>query len=563
MKRLKKLNRVSWASGVELCQVRLFLSEDCPAKVGVKSQDNLQAKTSWIPHLNYVESDARPSSFEGRYYVNPLKEKLSHIPQIKWQCPPEYPLNCNWLVAAGEESKEAHAQKHREMRVLEAIYPRHSDIPPSPSVALDVEECNHDDSHVPPIPITPIEEDATADMPLDIAAPLNASINSQSLALAQPMLISGNPSALQCNLPASLNPSANEKPVFEMLPGLQGEVAAAAAAALAALLKTNEQGSMIDTDLLIKFLSDPKMIEKLINENKPPAKTETLPIYAPKPLTSSAPLVSSKADLVTNTGTASISGSMPVTSSVPLPSSNPDVVMIKRTMDEYGPPNVVIKKLINEQGAAANRGTVSISGSKPVTSLVPLHSSKPDVEMIKKMIDEYGPHDNRGNKPVSGSMSLAPVVPLSLPKHDMGNLPGPNMHQVPAGLPMKPVSPDAAPVPSFATMSSPPVKDVNYYKNLIKQHGERQETQDYSLPQFRKPWNPLQDPELVLNFKSTEPKPKNQKRCIYFNSSKGCRNGSNCPYQHDLSHKLRPTGTMVEAPSAKKMKFGWEITGRT
>uniref|UniRef100_A0A5B6ZVB5 Putative zinc finger CCCH domain-containing protein 6-like n=1 Tax=Davidia involucrata TaxID=16924 RepID=A0A5B6ZVB5_DAVIN len=519
MKRLKKSNRVSWASGVKLCQVRLFLSEDCPSRVGVKSQDHLQAKTSWISDSNCVDSDGLPSGFEGRQYVNPLKEKLFHIPQIKWQCPPKFVLNCNWRVAAGEESEEAEAQNHREMRVLEAVYPHHSAIPPSASVSLNVEECDHDDSRIPLIPITPIEEDDNAE---DMATPPNASINLQSLALAQGALIPGNPNAPQCNPLASLKPSAIETPALGMLPGLEADVvvAAAATAALTALLKSKEQGSLIDTDLLIKFLSDPKMIEKLINENKPAANTETLPI----------------------------SGLKPSTPSVPLPK-----------------PDVVIEKLIDEHGGPVNTRNVPISGSKSLKSLVPLPSSKPDVVKIKKMINEYGTPDNTGNKP---PMSSTPMVPVSSPKSDMCALPRPNLHpvqhMVPPCLPLKPpLSPDAVPTtPSFSAMTAPPVKDINYYKSLIKQHGEMQDIQDYNLLQFGKRYNHLQDPKLVHNFEPIELKPKNQKACMYFNSPKGCRNGSNCPYQHDLLRKLRP-GSMMEAPGAKKMKLGREITGRT
>lgn len=39
-------------------------------------------------------------------------------------------LNLTWQVVAGEESKEVEDQCQREMRVLEAIYPRPSSIPP-------------------------------------------------------------------------------------------------------------------------------------------------------------------------------------------------------------------------------------------------------------------------------------------------------------------------------------------------------------------------------------------------------------------------------------------------
>lgn len=39
-------------------------------------------------------------------------------------------MNHNWQVVAGEESKEVEAQKIRETRVLEAVFPRPSAIPP-------------------------------------------------------------------------------------------------------------------------------------------------------------------------------------------------------------------------------------------------------------------------------------------------------------------------------------------------------------------------------------------------------------------------------------------------
>lgn len=42
----------------------------------------------------------------------------------------QFVVNSEWQVVAGEESKETEAQNQREMRVLEAIYPRLSAIPP-------------------------------------------------------------------------------------------------------------------------------------------------------------------------------------------------------------------------------------------------------------------------------------------------------------------------------------------------------------------------------------------------------------------------------------------------
>lgn len=41
----------------------------------------------------------------------------------------QFVLDLNWQVAFGEESKEVEIQNQRELRVLEAIYPRPSAIP--------------------------------------------------------------------------------------------------------------------------------------------------------------------------------------------------------------------------------------------------------------------------------------------------------------------------------------------------------------------------------------------------------------------------------------------------
>ena len=45
-------------------------------------------------------------------------------------------MSCNWQVVAGEESTEVEAEKLREIRVLEAVYPRLSATPPRLSFLL-------------------------------------------------------------------------------------------------------------------------------------------------------------------------------------------------------------------------------------------------------------------------------------------------------------------------------------------------------------------------------------------------------------------------------------------
>ncbi|XP_027354254.1 zinc finger CCCH domain-containing protein 6 [Abrus precatorius] len=244
MRRLQKSKRVSWASDLDLCQVRLFLSEESPSQVGISSQDHLQAKTSLLLHPGGAGSDdILPPGFEGTHASSQFEIKLSQIPVIKWIIPPKIVLNLTWRVVAGEESNEVEDQRQREMRVLEAIYPRISSIPPNPSVSIDVEDSHYIDSQTALIPITPIEdEDAAAE------ALSASSVSSQSLELAHGILKDSN-SAINMQL-------AHD----------HGSDVAAASAALTNIVKSNEHGNLIDHELLNNILNNPEVIEKLVKD---------------------------------------------------------------------------------------------------------------------------------------------------------------------------------------------------------------------------------------------------------------------------------------------------------
>ncbi|PHT51052.1 hypothetical protein CQW23_10799 [Capsicum baccatum] len=101
-------------------QVKLFLEEDCPSKVSWGSQHHLQLKRT-------PPSIIRKSS-EGRQCLKQSKEKFS-LSLAKWKCPPKFNLDVEWSVVAGEESKEAEDQEHREKRVSEVVYPSRFAIP--------------------------------------------------------------------------------------------------------------------------------------------------------------------------------------------------------------------------------------------------------------------------------------------------------------------------------------------------------------------------------------------------------------------------------------------------
>ncbi|KAG5069705.1 hypothetical protein JHK85_002082 [Glycine max] len=159
------------------------------------------------------------------------------------------------------------------MRVLEEVYPRISAIPDGPSVSSNVEnECYDDnESVIPLLPLIPVEEeqesveDTEPDFPTKKLQSQN--LQQQYIPPATSLI---NP---QCN---NINSRCSGKP----LPATSSEsdiVAAASAAAVAAIIKSNEQGSLIDMDLLRKLFTDPTMIEKLIEQNRTATTTVSAP----------------------------------------------------------------------------------------------------------------------------------------------------------------------------------------------------------------------------------------------------------------------------------------------
>lgn len=305
---------------------------------------------------------------------------------------------------------------------------------------MDMEDSHHDDQHATLIPITPIEdEDAPGDASYDPMVPMNIPIN-----LQPPFVAPGMISASQCS--GVSNPPPTGKLAAGKALDVEPDVAAAASAAFTAIMKTNERGNMIDPELLIKILHNPKMIENLV---------------------------------------------------------------------EYGP--------------AANLQTIF----KPI--LPPVNVSDPPLHLINRM--------------ETGTSSSAATA--SRPFHPQPNGAVPFIVSRPPPPGMAPVSSQ----PSSVGAS----KDFSYYKTLIQQHGgERQE----ALPQFGSHHNHLLggNQESVNKLKPRDLKPKIMKPCIYFNSSRGCRHGANCAYQHDALLEQR-VNSMQDVQSAKRMKLDREITG--
>ncbi|XP_050363471.1 zinc finger CCCH domain-containing protein 30 [Argentina anserina] len=491
MKRSRK--SISWAPGVKLCQVKLFSFLDCPVEVGSTFQSHFQQKTTSMSHSSSLESNDSPPGFEVGISMKQSKLQYFPVPRIKWRCPPKLIMSDDWCVAAGENSEEAKTQKLREMSVLEAVYPRFSAIPPSPFVSLDVERECYDHSLTPSVPINPIEEEPQEDQ--DDYTP---SVPSSQL-----------PSFFQGLVSQTDDASESNPPGFEQVhaPGkLPNQSADFTAVALTAMMKTSQKESMIDTDLLIKILNDPKMLKKLINGHGPQANTGI-------------------ASMNTHTAVTAPSTKM-VTPYVPSSLSNSDMQRTATPHVSSSPPNSDMQRTPD--------GNFRVPGKLGTTS-----NTIPDVFQL------------------SGLKRPAPSPPLpSLPspQADHAILPRlPNQTQPPpSALPQQ----NIAPLRSFPVQEPGSVKDLNYYKNLIRQHGtENKEMQDPMLLKNGDNFNHLMDMKMSADFNPSEMKAKNSRRCMFFKSAKGCRKGGNCEYLHDMSLNWR---TCMEAQSAKRMK----LTGR-
>lgn len=306
---------------------------------------------------------------------------------------------------------------------------------------MDIDISQHNDDQIPLIPITPVEDEDAPDTTPD---PMGSSMVPMS---SQGQLLTFGVSSSQCSIPSISNTPVNGKPMAGVLLGVEPD---AIAAAFAAVNKSNEQGNLIDHDLLIKILSNPKLIEKLVTDYGAAGNAQNIP----KPSTSDS-------------------------SPPPLALPSPTHMQMNRIE----------------------------SNTQPLSAATS-----------------------------SGSFYTQPN--------------GVGMGVVPNAW----IPPSA---PSTPPIGASQAKDINYYKNLIQQHGsERQETPQQFGSRYNHQVGTSQD---LVNPKTRESKPKIMKPCIYFNSSRGCRNGANCAYQHDASSQQKGS-SMPEVQSAKRMKMDREIS---
>ncbi|XP_018718817.2 zinc finger CCCH domain-containing protein 45 isoform X2 [Eucalyptus grandis] len=195
-----------------------------------------------ISDLNGAKLDAVPQVYGDSHPAKHSREHI-HIPCIRWTCPPKFTVSSNWRVAAGEESEEAGAEHGRAFKVLESFYPRPTYIPSNPFEPPNVKQEDYDDSLTPIIPIIGVEE-----MDIDESENKTSLDENQTTGSGAETISAGD-----------VRISAGDV-----------ELAAAAAAIFfSVLVKSTEQGNIIDLDLLVKFLFDPQTIGKFMKSKTP------------------------------------------------------------------------------------------------------------------------------------------------------------------------------------------------------------------------------------------------------------------------------------------------------
>eukprot|EP01018_Ginkgo_biloba_P024008 Gb_26085 [translate_table: standard] len=547
--RRQTVKKVSWAPEDNLCQIRLFLAEDAPVQSGQGVQDQLQAKRPWLWHA--VESGFDydlPPGFDRGDEVQYVQEEASIVPQTTWRCPPRFVINPEWQVVAGDESHEIKVQCEREVRIFEAVYPRPSAIPPSPAEPLEPQE-EYDDSKTPQIPLTPIEEEDAGDFDDEVASfSLHENFQGGNSRGLQQLTDSNSGQWLKSTgmLPFSDNSvttRTDQQPTYALTsptPAIEPDIAAAAAAAFLAIMRSNEEGSMIDQDLLIKILSNPQIMETLIVQHR--KINNTLTENNPSPLPNNKELNGNES-----------------THQVAQEASPPAVCKPNDAFQVA--PTVIVGS--NKSRASTGESPFSCIQGYSHPSNTETKATRPieGLDLINARLTKM-PMASSAPVPSGGKANPQAVLrPATVPPTSTAHA----ICQTPKGVPTT--------VQTISTKRSGS-QNEQYYKNLIQQHGgpNKNDNVHQTGIQYRKDLiqhggqqKVERGPQLQYGnndrFSSLDAnKSKFRKPCMYFNTPKGCRRGASCTFLHE--HVDRPRIDETDMQHAKRAKVEIEVSGR-
>lgn len=174
-----------------------------------------------------------------------------------------------------------------------------------------------------------------------------------------------------------------------------------------------------------------------------------------------------------------------------------------------------------------NTGSPPNFGSYLDPNLVHVTRESLEISHIKKLIDEHGAHHGKGGRePVAGTNHMFPNPDMKLFNKRVSEYGSPGNSEIPLSVP--------SPFAMFEAFS--PLREQR-------------------LPQQFLPSPVPISPEVEFE-------PKFQKLCHYYNTRKGCRNGSSCRFLHEPSEQKQwRLGGMPEVPKTKRMKADRFLTG--
>lgn len=295
---------VAWPTDDKMCQVRLFRSEDAPSLLGPIERvflhpshpGTLHAHNTLVNEImdtppgfrRYTSKCARadsvmevskelemPPGFHG------TRAKCARVDAVSeafmasrkpWRHTQKFVLDCAWWVAEGEDSAEVAVQQQREMRVLEAFYPRLTSIPDSPAESQGSYEVN-DDIFIPQIPLIPVEDANCEEAESGMKTSEEDSLSDVVVPEHEKLIHGQKPEPCISRDGISHNIPEENTEGYGQGPLISDDGPKIAAAAVCMVVNTLQGSNLVDQGLLIEILRNPALIKSLTCSNQIPKES--------------------------------------------------------------------------------------------------------------------------------------------------------------------------------------------------------------------------------------------------------------------------------------------------
>ncbi|KAH7439538.1 hypothetical protein KP509_04G065900 [Ceratopteris richardii] len=358
---------VCWPPQDQICQIRLFLSDDAPASVGFMHDLTNVTLSNPVKSdcLNEVTTCSDMRSCLAKRARHSYETMFTMVSDMAWSLPKKFIYAHEWQVAKGNDSNEVASQKGRELRVLEAVYPRLTSIPDSPYEPAETPMHSKSMSiaSVPLIPIEDVEEEVPRglDDGMKLTSGCPESDNSSGSLIYEKRLqrLSVPPSSSSGLVDGSLGSSFTKE-------GLEAAVLAAASV----LLHKYASKDLADLDLLLELLKKPSsLLEMKTLVNQPSTNVKDVSMNVTR-------IIQSQHQLVDCEGT-SLKNCTLSFSSVGLPSSasvSPDWNQKEIKVPAILPANLTEMHSANHHSSDWKQEKIKVPSLLP-TNLTEMHSA--------------------------------------------------------------------------------------------------------------------------------------------------------------------------------------------